>query len=96
VHDDEDAARERAARAFQVYDQIPTYRRILDRGDGTGPADVCIVGDEQTVEAKLRSHRDAGATELAATIFTVGKTPEERAASRQRTFDLLASLAPGL
>ena len=96
VHDDEDAARERAAHAFQVYGQIPTYRRILDRGDGAGPADVCIVGDERAVEAQLRSHADAGATELAATIFTVGKTPDARATSRQRTFDLLASLAPEL
>ena len=96
VHDDEDAARERAAHAFQIYGQIPTYRRILDRGDGEGPADVCVVGDEAAVEAKLRSHRDTGVTDLAATIFTVGTTPAERTASRRRTFDLLASLAPEL
>jgi F420-dependent oxidoreductase-like protein len=96
VHDDVHAARERAAHAFQVYGQIPTYRRILDRGDGEGPADVCVVGDEAAVEAKLRSHRDAGVTDLAATIFTVGTTPEERTESRRRTFDLLASLAPDL
>jgi F420-dependent oxidoreductase-like protein len=96
VHDDTGAARERAAHAFQVYGQIPTYRRILDRGDGAGPADVCIVGDEATIEAKLRSHRDAGVTDLAATIFPVGQSPAARVASRQRTFDFLASLAPEL
>jgi alkanesulfonate monooxygenase SsuD/methylene tetrahydromethanopterin reductase-like flavin-dependent oxidoreductase (luciferase family) len=96
VHDDESAARERAAHAFQVYGQIPTYRRMLDRGDADGPADVCIAGDETSVRAQLRSHADAGVTELAATIFPVGSTPEARAESRQRTFDLLASLAPEL
>lgn len=96
VHDDEAAARERAAHAFQVYGQIPTYRRMLDRGDGEGPADVCVTGDEEAVEAQLRSHADAGVTELAATIFPVGTTPDERAASRGRTFDLLAALAPNL
>jgi F420-dependent oxidoreductase-like protein len=96
VHDDEDEARERAAHVFQVYGQIPTYRRMLDRGSGEGPADVCVVGDEAAVEAKLRSHADAGVTELAATIFPVGKTSEARASSHQRTFDLLASLAPEL
>jgi F420-dependent oxidoreductase-like protein len=96
VHDDVDAARERAARVFAVYTQIPTYQRILERGDGAGPADVCIVGDEATVERKLRAHRDAGVTELAATIFPVGSTPEERTASHRRTWDLLASLTPEL
>jgi F420-dependent oxidoreductase-like protein len=93
VHDDEAAARARAEHAYQVYGQIPTYRRMLDRGAGDGPGDVCIAGDEAAVEAQLRSHADAGVTELAATIFTVGATPDERAASRQRTFDFLASLA---
>ncbi len=96
VHPDETEARERAAHAYQVYGQIPTYRRMLDRGDAEGPGDVCIAGDEAAVTAQLRSHRDAGVTELAATIFTVGRTPAERAASRQRTFDHLASLAPAL
>jgi len=93
VHDDVDEARERAARAFAVYTQIPTYQRILDRGDAGGPADVCVVGDEAAVETRLRAYRDAGVTDLAATILTVGG---DREASRRRTWDLLASLAPEL
>ncbi len=93
VHDDADAARERAAKLFAVYTQIPTYQRILDRGDASGPPDVCIVGDEAAVTARLRSYRDAGVTDLAATIFGVG---DDRAASRRRTWELLASLAPEL
>ena len=93
VHDDADAARERAAKLFAVYTQIPTYQRILDRGDASGPPDVCIVGDEAAVTARLRSYRDAGVTDLAATIFGVG---DDRVASRRRTWELLASLAPEL
>jgi F420-dependent oxidoreductase-like protein len=93
VCDDGDAARERAAQLFALYGEIPTYRRILDRGGATGPADVCVVGDEAAVEARLRGFRDAGVTDLAATVFPVG---EDHAASRQRTRDLLAHLAPTL
>jgi len=93
VHDDADAARERAAKLFAVYTRIPTYQRILDRGDASGPPEVCIVGDEAAVTARLRSYRDAGVTDLAATIFGVG---DDRVASRRRTWELLASLAPEL
>jgi F420-dependent oxidoreductase-like protein len=93
VHDDVDEARARAARLFDVYTQIPTYRRILQRGDAGEPADVCIVGDEAAVTARLESFRDAGVTDLAATIFGVG---DDRARSRRRTWELLASLAPDL
>ena len=60
VCDDAAAGRERAARLFALYGDIPTYRRILDRGGASGPGDVCVVGDEATVTARLRSYRDAG------------------------------------
>jgi F420-dependent oxidoreductase-like protein len=91
--DDVDAGRERAAQLFALYGEIPTYRRILDRGGATGPADVCVVGDEAAIEARLRGFRDAGVTDLAATVFPVGA---DSAGSRQRTRDLLAHLAPTL
>lgn len=93
VHDDTDEARARAARIFAVYTHIATYQRILDRGDASEPAEVCVVGDEGTVERRLRSYADAGVTDLAATVFGVGA---DRTASVRRTHDLLASLAPEL
>jgi alkanesulfonate monooxygenase SsuD/methylene tetrahydromethanopterin reductase-like flavin-dependent oxidoreductase (luciferase family) len=52
-----------------------------------------VVGDEAAVAARLRSYRDAGITDLAATVFPVGDDP---AGSRRRTRELLASLAPEL
>ncbi len=89
VHDDADEARARAAKLFAVYEHIATYQRILDRGDAAGPAEVCIVGDEAAVERRLHAYADAGVTDLAATVFGVGP---DRAGSKQRTHDLLASL----
>lgn len=93
VCDDPDAARERAARIFSVYSAIPTYQRILATGDAEGPADVAVVGTEPQVRARLEAFRDAGVTDLAATVFAVG---DDRAASLRRTHELLATLAPEL
>ena len=91
VCDDADEGRARAARLFSVYGDIPTYRRILDRGEAGSPAEVSIIGTEEQVTKRLQSYRDAGVTDIAAAVFAVG---DDRDASRQRTRDLLASLAP--
>jgi F420-dependent oxidoreductase-like protein len=91
VCDDADEGRERAARLFSVYEQIPTYRRILDRGETGTPAEVSIIGTEAQVTRRLQSYRDAGVTDLAAAVFAVGS---DRDASRRRTRELLASVAP--
>ena len=91
VCDDADEGRERAAKLFSVYENIPTYRRILDRGEAGSPAQVSVVGTEAEVTKRLQSYRDAGVTDLAATVFGVG---DDREASQRRTRDLLASLAP--
>ena len=50
VTNDVDAARERAAKDFQMYGFLPSYRAMLDREGAAGPADVAIVGDEATVD----------------------------------------------
>src|SRR5947209_11775527 len=72
VCDDAAAGRERAAKVFSVYEQIPTYQRILGRGDSGRPADVVVAGTERDVEARLRSYARAGVTDLCATVFAVG------------------------
>jgi 5,10-methylenetetrahydromethanopterin reductase len=79
VTGDIDAARERAAKDFQVYGFLPSYRAMLDREGAEGPADVAIVGDESTVEKQVRSLADAGVTEYIASIFG---SREERAQTR--------------
>lgn len=78
VTDDVASARERAAETFAVYGGLPSYRAMLDREGAEGPADVAIVGDEETVAAAVSSLFDSGATELNAAPFgdreTVART----------------------
>jgi 5,10-methylenetetrahydromethanopterin reductase len=85
VTDDPDAARERTAKDFQLYGYLPSYRAMLDREGAEGPADVAIVGDEQTVEKQVRALADAGVTEFGAAMF--GSRDE-----RARTHALLKSM----
>jgi F420-dependent oxidoreductase-like protein len=89
VVDDVAAAREKAARSFQVYGALPNYRRMLDIEGAGGPADVAIVGNEAEVERQLRALAAAGATDYLAGMFPVG---EDSKASLARTQALLAGL----
>lgn len=86
VTNDPDAAREKAAKTFVIYGQLPSYRAMLDREGAEGPADVAIVGDEDAVAAQVRALFDAGATEFAAALF--GSSDD-----RRRSVALLSSLA---
>jgi 5,10-methylenetetrahydromethanopterin reductase len=86
VTDDPDGARERAARVFAIYGQLPSYRAMLDREGVAGPEALALVGSEKEVEGQLTVVEEAGATELVATPY--GR-PEEQ----ERTMALLSSLA---
>jgi F420-dependent oxidoreductase-like protein len=85
VTDDLDGARERAARSFARYGQLPSYRAMLDREGAEGPADVAIIGDEKSVTAQIDRFANGGATDFLAQEFG---SEEERA----RTHALLMSL----
>lgn len=89
VVDDVAAARERGAKLFATYEHIPTYQRILGRGAAQHPVDVAIIGTEQQVRDRIKRFEDAGATDLCASVLGLG---DDRAASRQRTLDVLADL----
>ena len=89
VTDDVAAARERAGQLFQIYGQLPNYKRMLDREGVEGPPDVAIVGDEAEVERQIRGMASAGATDLLAASFPVG---DDAAASIARTRALLKGL----
>jgi F420-dependent oxidoreductase-like protein len=88
---DPDAAKERASKVFGVYANIPTYRRMLDRGDAGGPADVVLAGGEADIERRLRAYEAAGLTEVVCVPFGVGDDGE-RDASVARTTQFLADL----
>jgi len=74
-----DRARERAAKDFQIYGFLPSYRAMLDREGAAGPADVAIAGDEAQVRNALGQLADAGVTEYVASIFG---SHEERTETR--------------
>ncbi len=86
VTDDVDAARERAAKLFEIYGTLPSYRAMLDREGAAGPADVAIAGDEATVGAQIAHIASIGATDFVASIF--GSKEE-----RDRTWAFLRSLS---
>lgn len=89
VVDDLDAARARAEKLFSTYLAIPTYQRILGRGESGNPVDVAVIGTEEHVRARVRSFADAGATEICASALGLGA---DRERSRAATLDFLASL----
>ncbi len=85
VTDDADAALARAAEAFEIYGHLPSYRAMLDREGAAGPADVAIVGSEDTVASQIMAMADYGVTDFVAGEFASGS-------ERQRTRDLLKTL----
>jgi len=92
VCDDEAAGRATAERRYGLYQQIPTYARMLARGDAKSPADVAVVGSEARVKARLRAYAAAGVSDLCAMVFPVGDGADARARSRRRTEECIASV----
>lgn len=69
VTDDPDQYKARAAKTFEVYGMLPSYRAMLDREGVEGPADVALIGTAATVRAGIESMRDAGVTDFVAVPF---------------------------
>jgi len=84
------AARDRAATAFQIYGALPSYRAMLDREGADGPADVALVGDEDAVGEQLERLSGLGVTDFLAAAYPVGDHATE---SVERTRALLVTLA---
>jgi 5,10-methylenetetrahydromethanopterin reductase len=90
---DEADGRAQAAKAFGAYSQIPTYQRILARGEGNDPSDVVLVGSVEKVIDTVRRWQDLGVTDLVAAPFPVG---DHRDDSLRRTREGLAEVAATL
>ena len=89
VTDDVDGARERAAKVFAIYGQLPSYRAMLDREGAAG------AGRHRHRRHGRRGHRadrsrsaDIGVTDFAAVEF--GGNPDEVAATRAALVGTLA------
>ncbi|MFA1542500.1 LLM class F420-dependent oxidoreductase [Actinomadura monticuli] len=72
VTSDPERAREQAAQTFEMYGFLPSYRAMMDREGVEGPADLAVVGDEDTVQAKLDELAEAGVTDFVAAEFMPG------------------------
>ncbi|MGQ0803367.1 MAG: LLM class F420-dependent oxidoreductase, partial [Actinomycetota bacterium] len=86
VTDDVESARGRAAKVFEIYGSLPSYRAMLDREGAEGPADVAIAGDEATVTDALKRLGAVGTTDYLAAEFGSSET------ERTRTREVLRSL----
>ena len=82
-----DEARQQIAQGLAMYGQLPSYRAMLDREGLAGPADIALVGDENTLRSGIERYRSAGVTDFNAAI--VGADP----AAYDRTLEFLASVA---
>ena len=80
-----DAARERAAKNFAMYGELPSYRAMLDREGYEGPGDIAIIGGAGEVTDRIGELSDAGVSTFAASEFG---SSDQRAATR----DLLVGL----
>jgi 5,10-methylenetetrahydromethanopterin reductase len=80
VTDDVAGARTQAAEQFGMYGHLPSYRAMLDREGFANPEDAAIIGDEETVSARLDELGAVGVDEFTASVFDA--SPEGRARTR--------------
>lgn len=60
------------------YNDLPSYREVMDFEGVSGPAEVSIVGTEDEVRAQLARFATAGATDFAAVEFTLSEDEAQR------------------
>ncbi|GAB2714684.1 TIGR03564 family F420-dependent LLM class oxidoreductase [Nocardia thraciensis] len=84
---DVDRAREAAARETAFYDDIPSYARMSELSGVSRAAELVVIGDEESVAARIKEYFAAGATDV---VFsqTDLTTPEDQ----RRTWRLLGEL----
>ena len=91
--DEVEVAVARTNRVLAEAETSPNYQALLDKGDAQQVGDLLAAGNEASVEKRLRSFADAGATDLSIRVVSIGDTRDERLASMQRTRDYISSLA---
>ncbi len=65
VTKDADSVKGFVAAALAGYNDLPSYRGVMDASGAGGPADVSVIGTEDEVLAGIRAFADAGATDFA-------------------------------
>jgi F420-dependent oxidoreductase-like protein len=65
VTDDVDTVRAAAADSLAMYDQIPSYQKVVAREGLSSAVELAVIGTADAVTRRLKSYLDAGATDLA-------------------------------
>lgn len=73
-------AQEIAAKVFQIYGQLPSYRAMLDHEGVGGPEEIVIAGSAEQVKQRVADLAGIGVTDFAAVEFS--SDPDEIAATR--------------
>ncbi|WP_405492642.1 TIGR03564 family F420-dependent LLM class oxidoreductase [Nocardia sp. NBC_00511] len=87
---DVEGVRAKAVEQLAFYEQVPSYRRVIELEGVRRAADLAIIGDEETVAAEIQRYFDAGATEVVLTSTDLAGEDDQ-----QRTWKLLGELAAG-
>ncbi len=88
VTDDAEAARGAIAAVLDGYNDLPSYRGVMDQEGVEGPADVSLVGDEAAVRSGLGRFADAGTTDFSALEFPT--SAQDAARTRALLKDVVA------
>ena len=82
-------AKIQCAKTWEVYGQIYSYRQVLKREGASGPADLLIAGDEDSVAKQIEGLAKIGVTELNAHVLGIPEDP----GAIDRTTALLGGLS---
>ena len=72
-----DEARTRISRGARMYGTLPSYRAMLDREGATGPGDVAVLGDADSIGEQLDQLAAAGVTDLMYVPTPLGQQDRE-------------------
>ena len=86
--DDENAGRRQAAESYARYGDLVNYRRVLDIEGVESPAEVAVIGNEQSIQRQLEAFAEGGATDFVGNIFDIPGEPD----SSRRAYDALKLL----
>jgi F420-dependent oxidoreductase-like protein len=84
---DVEAARKAAVAQMGFYDEIPSYQRIIELSGVSSAADLAVIGDEQTIAARVAEYFEAGATDV-----VLSQTDLTTVDDRQRTWQVVGEL----
>ncbi len=82
-------AQDRAASVFEVYGQLPSYRKMLDREGAASPADIVIAGSADECAERIMALGQIGVTDFSAAEFATD--PDEQAATREMLQSLITN-----